>query len=88
MPHIDLAISLMATTANDPQLIILIRCLLKHQALSIIIFDDIHWSSEMELAWEKIKKDKSVMLTIDLFFIGIVVFRPEFKVKQHFTIRF
>jgi len=27
-------------------------------------------------------------MTIDLFFIGLVVFRSEFKVKQHFVIRF
>ncbi|MEJ7768345.1 MAG: class I SAM-dependent methyltransferase [Chitinophagaceae bacterium] len=55
---------------------------------SILIFDDIHWSKEMEEAWEKIKADTSVTLTIDLFFIGLVFFRDEFKIKQHFTIRY
>lgn len=55
---------------------------------SILVFDDIHWSKEMEEAWEAIKQDSSVTLTIDLFFIGIVFFRKEQKVKQHFTIRF
>ncbi len=55
---------------------------------SILIFDDIHWSRGMEEAWEVIKKDPSVTLTIDLFFIGIVFFRKEFKVKQDFIIRF
>ncbi len=55
---------------------------------SILIFDDIHWSSEMEAAWEEIKKDDAVTLTIDLFFIGIVFFRKDFKHRQHFTIRF
>jgi hypothetical protein len=54
----------------------------------VIIFDDIHWSSEMELAWEKIKKHPRVTLTIDLFFLGYVFFRPEFRERQHFTIRF
>jgi len=54
---------------------------------SILVFDDIHWSSEMEAAWETIKKDASVTCSIDLFFIGIVFFRKEFKEKQHFTIR-
>jgi hypothetical protein len=29
-----------------------------------------------------------VMMTIDLFFFGLVVMRDEFKVKQDFTIRF
>lgn len=55
---------------------------------SIIIFDDIHWSREMERAWKNIKKDQSVACSIDLFFIGIVLFRREFKEKQHFIIRF
>jgi predicted O-methyltransferase YrrM len=55
---------------------------------SIFIFDDIHWSLEMEEAWEQIQKHSSVTLTIDLFFMGIVFFNPDFKVKQYFTIRF
>jgi predicted O-methyltransferase YrrM len=55
---------------------------------SILIFDDIHWSKEMELAWEEIKKDERVQATIDLFFIGIVLFRKEFREKQHFLVRF
>ena len=55
---------------------------------SIFIFDDIHWSLEMEEAWEQIQQHPSVILTIDLFFVGFVFFNPDFKVKQHFTIRF
>jgi predicted O-methyltransferase YrrM len=55
---------------------------------SVVVFDDIHWSAEMEQAWEVIKADDRIMLTIDLFFIGIVFFKKEFKQKQHFKIRF
>ncbi len=55
---------------------------------SIFIFDDIHWSEEMEEAWKLIQQHDSVTLTIDLFFIGLVFFSNDFKVKQHFTIRF
>jgi predicted O-methyltransferase YrrM len=55
---------------------------------TILIFDDIHWSEEMEAAWAIIQQHPSVTLTIDLFFIGIVFLHPDFKVKQHFTIRF
>lgn len=54
---------------------------------SILIFDDIHWSREMEEAWETIKAHPSVRCTIDLFFIGIVLFRQEFWEKQDFCIR-
>lgn len=55
---------------------------------SILVFDDIHWSAEMEKAWEEIKQHPSVQCTVDLFFLGFVFFRSEFKIKQHFTIRF
>lgn len=55
---------------------------------SILVFDDIHWSKGMERAWETIKAHPEVSCTIDLFFIGIVVFRKEFREKQHFAIRF
>jgi len=55
---------------------------------STLIFDDIHWSAGMETAWAAIKKDPRVYLTIDLFFLGFVFIRPEFKVKQEFDIRF
>src|SRR5258705_1322972 len=54
---------------------------------SIIILDDIHWSKEMEQAWKYCKDHSSVTLSIDLFFIGILVFRKEIREKQHFIIR-
>jgi predicted O-methyltransferase YrrM len=55
---------------------------------TIIILDDIHWSAGMEQAWQRVKEHPAVMLTIDLFFIGLVFFRKDFKVKQYFSIRF
>ena len=55
---------------------------------TILIFDDIHWSHGMEQAWEHIKANESVTLSIDLFFIGIVFLKKEFRQKQHFSIRF
>ena len=62
--------------------------LAKVHPYSVLIFDDIHWSREMEAAWNTIKAHEQVTLTIDLFFIGIVFFRQENKVKQEFAIRF
>lgn len=63
--------------------------LLNHSTPSaIFIFDDIHWSREMEEAWAEIKQHPSVTLTIDLFFIGIVSINPDFKRTSHFVIRF
>jgi predicted O-methyltransferase YrrM len=55
---------------------------------SVVVFDDIHWSSEMEKAWHQVIKDPRITLSIDLFFIGLVFFRKDFKVKQDFSIRF
>jgi predicted O-methyltransferase YrrM len=55
---------------------------------SILVFDDIHWSREMEQAWEQIKTNEAVRCSIDLFFIGIIFFRQEFREKQNFVIRF
>ncbi len=55
---------------------------------SIVLFDDIHWSADMERAWSEIKKHNAISETIDLFFIGIAFFRKEQKAKQDFVIRF
>lgn len=53
---------------------------------SVFIFDDIHWSEGMEEAWNEIKDDPGVTVSIDTFYWGLVFFRREQK-KQHFTIR-
>ena len=53
---------------------------------SVWIFDDIHWSPEMEEAWEIIKNHPKVKVTIDTFQWGFVFFRYE-QEKEHFTIR-
>ena len=55
---------------------------------TILLFDDIHWSQEMEEAWALIQQDPCVKLSIDLFFIGIVSFNPGINHKQDFLIRF
>ena len=52
---------------------------------SVWIFDDIHWSAEMEEAWEIIKNHPKVSVTIHTFQWGIVFFRAEQK-KEHFII--
>ena len=53
---------------------------------SVWIFDDIHWSVEMEEAWEIIKNHPKVKVTIDTFQWGFVFFRYE-QPKEHFIIR-
>ncbi|MDI1317239.1 class I SAM-dependent methyltransferase [Flavobacterium sp.] len=53
---------------------------------SVWIFDDIHWSQDMEEAWEIIQNHPKVTVTIDTFQWGIVFFRDE-QLKEHFVIR-
>ncbi len=54
---------------------------------TMLIFDDIYWSKGMKNAWEHIKQHQEVTLTIDLFWIGLVFFKPV-KHKENFKIRF
>lgn len=53
---------------------------------TVWIFDDIHWSKEMEAAWETIKLHDKVTVTMDTYQWGLVFFRKE-QPKEHFTIR-
>ena len=63
------------------------QCLERAVETSVFIFDDIYWSEEMKEAWQEIKNNERVTVTIDLFHFGIVFFRKE-QVKEHFIIRF
>lgn len=55
---------------------------------SMLVFDDIHWSEEMEAAWAEIQASQQVRLSIDLFFVGIVFFKKELLTKSDFVIRY
>lgn len=50
---------------------------------SILIFDDIHWSEGMTKAWEQIKKEIEVTLTIDLFDVGLVFFKKNLEKEDY-----
>lgn len=73
---------------KEPTLHYFQQLLEKSTDSTVFVFDDIHWSREMEEAWETIKQHSSVTLTIDLFFIGLVFFRKEQLEREHFVIRF
>jgi predicted O-methyltransferase YrrM len=87
LPHVDLAF-IDGNHRRQPTLNYFNEMLKKTGPESIIIFDDIHWSRGMESAWTDIRQHPSVRLSIDLFFLGIIFFRPEFRTSQHFRIRF
>ena len=42
---------------------------------TVIIIDDIYYSREMEEAWNEIKQNEKVSITVDIFRLGIVFFR-------------
>ena len=63
-------------------------CLEKSHAETVFVFDDIHWSDEMQKAWKEICQNSKVRLSLDLFHLGIVFFREEQHEKEHFLLRF
>lgn len=84
------AVDLVFFDANhryDPTIQYFIQCLDHIHNDSVFIFDDIHWSPDMERAWNAIKTHPSVTVTVDLFHVGLVFFRRE-QPKQDFILRF
>ena len=70
----------------EPTLRYFEQCLTHRTDSSVFVLDDIHWSPDMERAWEVIKSHPDVTLTVDLFYIGLVFFRKN-QPKQHFWLR-
>ncbi len=63
--------------------------LLKHQIHenSMIVIDDIHWSKEMNRAWNEIKSKSEITLSIDLFEAGLLFFDPKIE-KADYILKF
>jgi len=53
---------------------------------SVVILDDIYWSKGMAEAWELLKDDAQVTLSLDLFHFGVLFFRKANKEKEHHTL--
>ena len=86
IPKIDFAF-IDGNHRKDPTLRYFESCLRKSDNDTVLIFDDIHWSEEMNEAWNIIQKHQSVTLTLDLFQFGIVFFKKELS-KQDFIISY
>jgi predicted O-methyltransferase YrrM len=54
---------------------------------SIVIIDDIHYSREMERAWNEIRRNDLVYGSADLYRCGILFFDPSLN-KQHVILQF
>lgn len=53
---------------------------------AVVVVDDIHWSKGMEAAWNEIRMNARVKVSIDLYDMGVVFFDEELN-KQHFILR-
>lgn len=71
---------------HEPTLRYFEECLAKAHENSVFVLDDIHWSAEMEQAWEIIKAHSAVTITVDLFYVGLVFFRKK-QPRQDFWLR-
>lgn len=55
---------------------------------TVIAIDDIHWSEDMEEAWQFIKNHEEVTVTIDIFEMGFAFLRKENIQKSHCVIQY
>lgn len=51
------------------------------------IITDIHASEKRKMIWEELRVDARVNLSIDLWHLGLLFYRPDFKEKQHFVLK-
>lgn len=54
----------------------------------IVIVTDIHKTLSHTAEWNKLVADNNVRMSIDLYQIGLLLFRKEFKEKQHFILQY
>ncbi len=52
----------------------------------VLAIDDIHYSEEMERAWQELKLDSRVTTTMDLYHLGLIFVDPHY-LKRHYKIR-
>ena len=74
--------------AYEPTMQYFNLALKKKNPSTMMVFDDIYWSSDMERAWKEIHSNPEVSLSMDFFHFGIVFFRTEQKNKEHFVLKF
>jgi len=81
---IDLAILTVKDTAALLPLLEQLKSDINNDSIAVVA--NIHESDAMEQAWEAIKKDPNVTVSVDAYHLGLLFFRKEQR-KQHFIIR-
>jgi hypothetical protein len=54
---------------------------------TVLIFAGIHRTQNIKQAWKQVKADKRVRVTIDLFYVSLVFFKPGMS-KEDFRVRY
>lgn len=55
---------------------------------TVIILTDIHLTRLHTDSWNSLHEATEVRMSIDLYNYGLLLFRKEFKVKQHFVLKY
>ena len=55
---------------------------------SALLVAGIHKSKRHSAKWQRLCKHPKVMMSIDLFGVGLLFFRKEFKERQHFILKY
>lgn len=54
---------------------------------TVIILEGIHQSKKREDEWNQVLSKANVKLSMDVFDFGILLFKKDFLVKQHFVLK-
>jgi predicted O-methyltransferase YrrM len=68
---------------KEPTISYFMKILPKLHEGSMVVIDDIHWSAGMLQAWNAIRNRKEVSVSIDLFRMGILLFRDDIARENH-----
>lgn len=85
LPQIDF-VFLDANHQKKPTLAYFSHCVNKASKHAVFVFDDIHWSEQMQEAWEIVRQHPNVSVSVDLYHLGILFFNPELK-PAHYNIK-
>lgn len=55
---------------------------------SVFIITGIHNTHRHTTKWNRLCRHPKVMMSVDLYGVGLIFFRDEFKEKQHFVLRY
>ena len=89
LPNLPLTVDFAFVDANHTESATLryVKALLPRiEAKSIVVIDDIHYSAEMEHAWQILKALPQVTTTMDFYHAGALFFDPHY-LKKHYRMR-